>query len=82
VSARCLRIGFAKGAVAGEEGCVAVSVIAWVWVGAALWPVVAVLVALVVGRVVRSRDEQVPRPSVRQTGVDTAAPTEHADHPS
>lgn len=43
---------------------VAVSAIAWIGVGAALWVVVAVPLALLVGRVIRGRDEQVPAVAV------------------
>jgi hypothetical protein len=43
----------------GKERAV-VTTIVWILVGAALWLVIAVLVALLLGRVVRRRDEQVP----------------------
>ncbi|MBL8924775.1 MAG: hypothetical protein JNM77_00850 [Pseudonocardia sp.] len=36
-------------------------VLVWVWVGVALWLPASVLVSVVVGRVVRSRDDQVPQ---------------------
>jgi hypothetical protein len=42
--------------------------IVWVSVGVALWLPASVLVSLVVGRVVRSRDNQVPR--VRREATD------------
>jgi hypothetical protein len=37
-----------------------VSAVAWIVVGAALWLVAAVWLALLFGRVVRERDRQVP----------------------
>ena len=40
---------------------VAVSAIVWVWAGFALWLPASVLVSLVVGQVVRTRDNQVPQ---------------------
>jgi hypothetical protein len=43
----------------GKERAV-VTTIAWILVGIALWLVIAVPVALLLGRVVRRRDEQVP----------------------
>ncbi len=57
-SGRPASAGWSRG-----EGCVAVSAMVWmwVWVGVALWLLAAASVALVIGRVVRSRDNQVPR---------------------
>jgi len=43
---------------------VAMSVSTWILVGGALWLVGATPVALLLGRVIRARDEQVPRDAV------------------
>jgi hypothetical protein len=40
---------------------VSISTLGWIVVGVTAWLVVAVVVALLIGRVIRARDEQVPR---------------------
>jgi hypothetical protein len=49
------------------------SVAAWILVGAAIWLVAGVPLALLLGRVVRGRDEQVPT---------VAAPRSPSDRPA
>jgi hypothetical protein len=59
-----------EGVVAGVKGCAAVSAIAWIWVGAALWVAVTLPVALLIGAVIRGRDHQVPQ--LHPAGQDTS----------
>ena len=47
---------------------VKVAVLVWIVAGAVAWAVLAVAVAVVLGRVVRLRDRQVPLPPPRRCG--------------
>jgi hypothetical protein len=42
------------------RGVLPVTAMAWICVGAAVWLIVAVTLSLLLGRVIRRRDEQVP----------------------
>jgi hypothetical protein len=54
------------------EGAV-ISVFAWIAIGVAAWLVVAALTGVLIGRVIRGRDRQVPKdaPGVREPRIPT-----------
>jgi hypothetical protein len=45
-----------------SEGCAAMSTIAWIWIGAAVWIAATLPVALILGAAIRRRDRQLPQP--------------------
>jgi hypothetical protein len=50
----------------------------YVWVGAALWLAIAVSLSLLVGRIIRGRDAQVPVPPVHDSNSASSPPSERS----
>ena len=51
----------------------------YVWVGAALWLAIAVSLSLLVGRIIRGRDAQVPEPApVHDSNSSSSPPSERS----
>jgi hypothetical protein len=55
-----------------------ISTLEWVLVGAAAWLAVALFLGVLIGRMIRHRDEQVPSADDRLAGPGEPGPTERA----